>query len=219
MARIQELTGDLTWLHVPSEEKPADILSRGSTVNELMNNNLWWNGPSWLRESSQRPIQMQNLETNLPETRTTNVVLTSTLTLTSSLLTRYSSFGKLCRIIAYCYEFIGKRLNLTMENEAFQVKKVNRLVLNKVEKVVLRWVQEESFSSDLQQLKRGQPLSSKNPLISLTPFIDHEGLIRVGGRMKNAEEQKHPIVLASNHYITGLIMREVHEKLLRCPPE
>lgn len=37
---LQEL-----WHHVSSAENPADILSRGATVEELKNRDLWWHGP------------------------------------------------------------------------------------------------------------------------------------------------------------------------------
>ena len=38
--------------HVPTSENPADLGSRGGSVNET---ELWWNGPSWLFDPSQWP--------------------------------------------------------------------------------------------------------------------------------------------------------------------
>ena len=33
---------------MPTDENPADHASRGSTAAELVGNQLWWKGPSWL---------------------------------------------------------------------------------------------------------------------------------------------------------------------------
>ena len=40
------------WRHVPSTTNPADCASRGLYPQELANYELWWNGPSWLLQSS-----------------------------------------------------------------------------------------------------------------------------------------------------------------------
>ena len=39
------------WKHVPGEQNPADCALRGMLPNELMNHDLWWNGPVWLRST------------------------------------------------------------------------------------------------------------------------------------------------------------------------
>ncbi|XP_055840613.1 uncharacterized protein LOC129908257 [Episyrphus balteatus] len=54
-------------------------------------------------------------------------------------------------------------------------------------------------------------------MASLNPFVDPDGIIRVGGRLKNANlhyDQQHPIILAPNHHFTKLILHEAHEKTL-----
>jgi len=44
--KVQELTKDTTWQHVPSEENPIDLLSRGTSVEDLKSSNLWWYEPT-----------------------------------------------------------------------------------------------------------------------------------------------------------------------------
>ncbi|XP_055910525.1 uncharacterized protein LOC129944888 [Eupeodes corollae] len=41
------------WKHVPSEHNPADIASRGVMPQNLINNDQWWHGPSWLKNSQE----------------------------------------------------------------------------------------------------------------------------------------------------------------------
>ncbi|XP_055839376.1 uncharacterized protein LOC129907285 [Episyrphus balteatus] len=41
------------WKHVPSEQNPADVASRGVMPQNLINNTQWWHGPSWLKFSKE----------------------------------------------------------------------------------------------------------------------------------------------------------------------
>lgn len=59
----------------------------------------------------------------------------------------------------------------------------------------------ESFRQEPSLLKQGKSLHNSK-LLTLTPFLDSDGIIRVGGRLKNAHipfDQKYPIVLPSKH--------------------
>jgi len=54
-------------------------------------------------------------------------------------------------------------------------------------------------------------------MLSLHPFLDANGLLRVGGRIQESQadyDQKHPIILPKNHHLTGLIIMEEHLKNL-----
>jgi hypothetical protein len=47
----------------------------------------------------------------------------------------------------------------------------------------------------------------------LTPFVDSDGIIRVGGRVDNAVvsyETKHPVLLPYSHRVSRLIREEAH---------
>ena len=43
----------VVWRHVPTQENPADLASRGGPVNE--ENVLWWEGPKWLKDPESWP--------------------------------------------------------------------------------------------------------------------------------------------------------------------
>ena len=63
-----------------------------------------------------------------------------------------------------------------------------------------------------RSLKRDNSLKA---LSKLTPFL-HNGILRVGGRLKNAPipfESKHPIILPGDHHVTRLIIRQYHNKV------
>lgn len=52
IATVQELSQRISWQHVPTKFNPADIASRGCTVQELKDS-LWFNGPSFLLENEE----------------------------------------------------------------------------------------------------------------------------------------------------------------------
>ncbi|XP_076383571.1 uncharacterized protein LOC143260874 [Megalopta genalis] len=56
-----------------------------------------------------------------------------------------------------------------------------------------------------------------NKLISLNPFLDDKGIIRVGGRLRNADikyTQRYPIILPKSHPVTALITQFEHQQTL-----
>ena len=63
-------------------------------------------------------------------------------------------------------------------------------------------------------LKSRKPVVKKSPIYILEPFLDEEGILQVGGRLKNVplpEEARHPIILPKNHHVSKLVARRAHE--------
>ena len=50
---IREISESKQWRHIPGYLNPADLPSRGCTVNQLLTSR-WWEGPDWLRESKEK---------------------------------------------------------------------------------------------------------------------------------------------------------------------
>ncbi|GFR14556.1 uncharacterized protein TNCT_453521 [Trichonephila clavata] len=48
---IQALTDPNSWFHCSCKDNPADLLTRGISVDALSTNSKWWNGSSFLRET------------------------------------------------------------------------------------------------------------------------------------------------------------------------
>ncbi|XP_048483598.1 uncharacterized protein LOC125489949 [Plutella xylostella] len=79
----------------------------------------------------------------------------------------------------------------------------------------------ESFSNELSLLKKDKPVSQAN-VASLNPFIDCEGVMRVGGRISSSNypyDKKHPILLKSDHHLTKLLFELEHEQLMHAGPQ
>lgn len=80
----------------------------------------------------------------------------------------------------------------------------------------------ESFSDELKLIRKNKQLDAKHKFASLAPFIDENGIIRVGGRLKNTYlpfNVKHPILLSSKHNFTKLIFNHKHIQLLHPGPQ
>jgi len=83
--------------------------------------------------------------------------------------------------------------------------------------IIIRQVQSERFSREIQDLHSKHQVNHDSPLLTLYPFLDCEGLIRMGGRLRNAQvsySRRHPIILPGNHHVTTLIIRDAHYRSL-----
>ena len=54
----------------------------------------------------------------------------------------------------------------------------------------------------------------KSLIYLLEPFLDEEGIVKVGGRLRNAplsEKARHPVIVPKNHRVSKLVVRRAHE--------
>ncbi|XP_071056121.1 uncharacterized protein [Onthophagus taurus] len=215
VSQIQELTAHAQWKHVTSAENPADLISRGIETSQLIKSNLWWEGPKWLKSKTYPDIDM-NFPKELPEKKKNK--LTFHCTITCDIFDKYSSLNKLKRVVAYCMRFYN---NLREPNENKIKAKLTALELESAFMRLLKVMQRQEFKTeiDLLMAKKNLPKSSK--LLSLNPMYE-DGLLRVGGRLRNSEydyDIKHPIILAKGHPLTNLIIREEHLRNLHLGPQ
>jgi hypothetical protein len=74
----------------------------------------------------------------------------------------------------------------------------------------------------LQDLQNKQEVSTKSSLKCLHPFVDQEGLLRVGGRLQQSSfpyDDIHQMILPSNHYFTRIVVSAEHTRLLHAGPQ
>jgi len=213
VSQIQTLGLQDDWNYVPSAENPADILSKGTSIEELKINKLWWYGPWWLQEENSWPVQPSALK-EVPEKKTVASFLSTARPL--ELLPHVSSFKRLIRVIAYCCRFIKKCRRKT------EVGALTAAEIIRAEEIVANLVQRESFPKEFHCLQTGQPIKRDSILIALNPCLNAKGLICVGGRLRHAnisQEAKHPIILPSKHFVTRLLLRNEHVRMHHCGPE
>lgn len=70
VAQIQQNTSPKNWRHVRTHDNPADALSRGQLPVQFKNNQLWADGPSWLRhQEEQWPALPLTFSPDVPEAK------------------------------------------------------------------------------------------------------------------------------------------------------
>eukprot|EP00102_Acyrthosiphon_pisum_P024198 XP_016661408.1 PREDICTED: uncharacterized protein LOC107884242 [Acyrthosiphon pisum] len=220
VGEIQDLSCTSEWSHVSTHDNPADLISRGCDASQIAAMELWWYGPKWLclnREdwpAKNEVLNHQLNDKNIPEKQ--NVIQFSGITTDKfSIFDKYSSLDKIIRITAYCVRFYNK----IKKAKISECEVLTTTDLYNANLRLLIKVQKDHFEKELNELNsaNGQ-VSSKSKLFRLRPFLDEEGLIRVGGRLKNALSlgifQKHPIVLPKDSAYTNLLFQREHEQLL-----
>ena len=72
-----------------------------------------------------------------------------------------------------------------------------------------------SDESSRQVKTKLKKLTAVTSLRKLSPMLDDEGILRVGGRLENAAidyEAKHQIILPYRHNVTNLIIQKYHQQ-------
>ena len=67
---------------------------------------------------------------------------------------------------------------------------------------LIRLAQQESFAQEISFLKENRCIHVKNRLTELQPYVDDNGILRVGGRLRKAEVSmtaQHQIILHAIH--------------------
>ena len=211
MGEIQRLTNPGSWRHVSSSDNPADILSRGITPNDLIVESKWWHGPEFLQfdESLWPGSSFIQLGDDMPEKRKATVAVAAITNqcIVSNLTNKFSNLSKICRIVAYCLRFRKKR----RPNEPIDLVSPDELSF--ALRIMCRAVQKQAFANEYKSLSKEGNIGSSSNLLSLSPFMDEAGLIRVGGRLKNADmpfDTCHPILLPRSNNLTRLIIEREH---------
>ncbi|XP_043468113.1 uncharacterized protein LOC122502234 [Leptopilina heterotoma] len=117
VAAIQSVAPVELWKHVKSEQNPADIGSRGVRASDLIENQLWWKGPTWLSGAEDSwPVdqEMLILGTNLESRDKVCHVGIDSNTWFDILMTKVSSWPKLIRIVSYILKFLVIRLKFVI---------------------------------------------------------------------------------------------------------
>ncbi|XP_065094221.1 uncharacterized protein LOC135714779 [Ochlerotatus camptorhynchus] len=225
VSKIQQATQHCAWNHVVGQLNPADCISRGTEAETILHNDLWWRGPPWLHlEPSSWPNQLMSNITNeiaLPEARKLPLAATAITTEPSFvdvLVSKFSNYFRLLRIVAYCRRFIRNCKPSAQTTHPF----LSSEELGEAETTVIRLVQQQSYNEEWKTLQKLQPVSLKSKLRWFQPFIASDQLMRIGGRLNQAPQpfdSKHQIILPAKHGLSTLLLRSLHEKHLHAAPQ
>lgn len=214
---IKELTDPCSWRYVPTSQNPADLVSRGIDPREIIGSVMWWHGPSFLQheESSWPPSDIEEMPA-LPEVKVLSVLVGDA----PLDLSRISRLSILQRAYARILRWIYNSKNINKNNKLsgpFQASEIDNAM-----KALVRVSQRDSFDKEIRLLSSNKGLKAKSDIASLNPFLDSDGIIRVGGRIAASSydyDKKHPILLHCRSHLAKLLFRQEHTRLLHAGPQ
>ncbi|GBN28332.1 hypothetical protein AVEN_118861-1, partial [Araneus ventricosus] len=186
VAKIQSLCFNSQWRHVSSKCNPADVLSRGADAKDLRDNDLWWQGPAFLLRDITDPEEYpcpkdKTFEQELKRNVTVSCAVTNDFDFLDKLLNLTNNYSKLIRILSFCCRFIKNCLHKNVETGFLTAAE-----LDNAEQLLIKQVQSTTFAKEITALQDGKSVPVSSKLKSLDPFLDNNSILRVGGRLKNA---------------------------------
>ena len=215
VSEIQYLLPNLHWKYINTKENPADIASRGLIPQHLQNNDLWWQGPVWLKlNKACWPVNPSKMNFQTPETPL--LVKTCYISTQISIVDRFSTLEKMQRVIALCLRF-SKKSSDKVKNSGEKFRSPSVSELNFSFNRCVWESQHNSFLEEIESLKKGITIKRTSQLLRLSPFLDSEGILRVGGRLGNSKlpyNEKHPMILSGKSSLSRLIIDWAHRMAL-----
>jgi hypothetical protein len=218
VSTVQSLSDVKHWRHVRSSDNPADLISRGCKTRNLINNNLWWNGPHFLIQeldftASELPAispsvdEQFSRELKSPVTFAVNTTLVNSVhsSVLDDVLNLSNNYFKTVRILCYVLRFVNNRKGQKLfsgpiRNEEFKI----------AERYLVRDAQKTLGKKAIVELN------------NLKPIMDNDGIWRVGGRLSRANishDQKYPIILPKKCILNEKLFFTYHLKFLHVGPQ
>lgn len=206
------------WYHVSSEENPADIASRGMLLADLKNSELWWKGPAWL---SEKEITLKHTEVEPTDLERKKEKIHSNLKIQNekevmgnlpSQFDQFENLKELIKVIAYCKRFLNFKRRAEDIEQNFTTEELEKTMM-----ACVKLVQEEEYSEEIERIRRNKPMKGDSNIKTLNPYLDHDGILRVGGRLRHAnldEHTKHPIIIGNKNKLTTMIVADAHIQTL-----
>ena len=222
--KIHEYTSPLQWNRIGTAENPSDYASRGIRYTETEKVKLWLQAPkmlwgnieNWNKGGSNMHVADDDVELKTPVTVNMTEVTLIEKDILNMLLLRISSWKKLKRVMCYILKFIQSSKGVTVDKELT----VDNMV--EAERRIFKLDQKKYLAKEIEGLQqienknrkeRKATLKKCSSLLKLDPFLDEEGLIRVGGRLKNSCQDYqviHPIIISKHSPVSDLVVRSVH---------
>ncbi|XP_058827393.1 uncharacterized protein LOC131687333 [Topomyia yanbarensis] len=220
VSEIQTSTHGSHWNHVTGKQNPADLITRGIKVSDFLNCDLWHHGPKRLKlPEAEWPAKTQHQKTqeDILERRRM-VAAVQNKPCVNEIFKRFATYNRLIRVTAYCLRFIAacrRKLFPEQTPENSTTLTVHEITAARFKLIAL--AQTDVFAEEMRDLGKGYAISKRSDLRLLSPFVDPDGILRVGGRLKLSEQPyltKHPILIPSSHPFRRLVVQHYHLKLL-----
>ncbi len=204
--KIRTATDLEQWHWVPTNQYPAVLPTRGQYPAELAKNQLWWNGPAFLRESPtawpQAPRLLPTDEGMRELKKVEQVFVEARLAPQEGEIFPFARMGSWKKAIRVAQWLLSWR----------RTKGEGRAPPEEAERLLLRQIQLE-FRTKVAGAT-GEQLRTLG-LHQLSPFVDEHGLLRGRGRLVQVagvpRDAREPIFLPREHRGTHLLLLHLHQ--------
>ncbi|XP_030611515.1 uncharacterized protein LOC115798709 isoform X1 [Archocentrus centrarchus] len=213
--QIKEVISSDQWNYVASEDNPADHSSRGLTAVQLKTSN-WFRGPDflWQLQLPSRLIMVGEISENDPELRKAHAHNLQSREERSLLdrLERFSDWTRAVRAVATLKRRVKGQKLRSNEPTTLEERK-------EAEVFLIRLVQAMHFPKNTMSRKQNGQIKATdktNKLHKLNPFLDEQGVLRVGGRLTHSSlhpHVKHPAILPKENHLSTLLIKHYHERV------
>ena len=110
----------------------------------------------------------------------------------------------------FCFNLMAKK-----DNKQCQIGKLTVDELLKAEKLLCKHIQREEFGKEYSQLTKGDAISKKSKLVQLSPYLNEDDTVKVGGRIDGAaipNLARHQMILPGKHYLVNLLIKSFHDR-------
>nr|XP_033204607.1 uncharacterized protein LOC117165281 [Bombus vancouverensis nearcticus] len=176
VTEMQQKTHTSDWRHIPTADNPADLISRGQSPEDFLRPTIWQHGPEWL----QQPERYWPTWNPVPLTEISEQKKATCLAVTPadhSLLERFSSWPKLIRTTTRCLRWRQKQ---------DRGRPLTTHDLTNAHNKLIKLLQLCYFSDEIRTLRTDRNSAVKGKLQRLNPFLDKDGMLRVGGRLSHS---------------------------------
>lgn len=222
VAKIQTISSIGSWAHVSSADNPADLISRGMSMNDFVQSSQWFHGPKWLLKLKEQwpestfsrasNIEAQAAEECKPKSAEHSISMSTIEVEKVQLLQRYSSWDKIMRITAYVFRFI----NNCRASKQLRIK--SRMVIPAEMKYAtehwIKLVQAEHYKAEIKARRDGDTLPNKSKVIGLNPYLNEQGILCVGGRLSKANPPQAQFIIPARSRLGWLLMDKAHKATL-----
>ena len=220
VTEIRQLTSTATWKYCPTEENPADLLTRGITVVQMQSSLLWHHGPQWLTNCNNWPVWQPTATLHLQAAAVTTSEFVPFMSSPPCNglhkiigLDNYSTLERVVKVTAVVLRFVA---NLKSKD----TKQTGPLTAVELHAAKMKWVkdcQQQVYYNEFTNMCSHSSAPKRLPLVrQLHLFIDEDDFIRCGGRIHNAplcQTTRFPYLPPPKHPLTAMIICNSHVRL------
>lgn len=221
--KIRRLSVPEQWQYVSTTENPADQGTRQLPLEKIQDS-LWLKGPQFLSDTQQpsdaskEAFTLVNPEED-KEIRPAVEVLKSTIKNSAVLGTqrfqKFSQWNSLIKAVSLL-QHVVRNFHAGDDCKSWRECRQygNSTCIQRAQQLIIKETQVEHFGEEIRLLKAGKPINGNSTVRSLSPYLDEDGILRVGGRLNRVDfpiEEKNPVLVPGRHHIATLIIRHLHE--------